>query len=263
MSVRIVAAIILWLALAAPAIAAPLNPASLASVTSPPDARAPMAATFVDQHGRAVTLAGLGGGRPIILAPVQHNCRNLCGLTLESLAQAVAGQGLRPGRDFALVAFGFDPREHPADAARSADRLGGRDAPGVSALVGSPAAVAAVTRGLGYRYTWIAATGQYAHIAAVAVLTPDGRLSDWLLGLDPSPAALHAALIKAQQGKAAAPADLGSQIHLLCFHYDPATGRYSLAIWRLMRWFGGAATLALAGGIGFGVWRERRRGAAA
>jgi len=258
---RLLLAIALWLA-AAPVLAATAapNPARLAAVDPPPGARAPMQAAFVDQHGRTATLAALAHGRPLVLVPVQHACRSLCGLTLASLAAAVRRQPLKPGADFTLVAFGIDPRETPAAAAQSASRLGGADAPGVEALVGRAPQVEAVTRALGYRYTWVPATHQYAHMAAIAVLAPDGRLVRWLQGLGVSPVALDAALADARHGRTD---DIGATIRLLCFHFDPTTGRYTLAIWRLIQWTAGGAAGLLAAGVGLALWRERRRGGAA
>lgn len=263
MTARLLAALALWVA-AAPTLAAgaatgpaTLDPAALAAVSPPPAARAPMEAAFVDQHDRAVTLGALAQGRPLVLVPVQHACRSLCGLTLASLAAAVRRQGLRPGSDFTLVAFGIDPRETPAAAAQSAARLGGADAPGVEALVGRAPQIAAVTGALGYRYTWWPATGQYAHMAAIAVLAPDGRLVRWMQGLGVQPGALDAALADARRGRTD---DAGDVIRLLCFHFDPTTGRYTLAIFRLTQVLAGGFAACLAAGVGLAFWRERRRG---
>jgi protein SCO1/2 len=251
--------LLIWLW--SPAIAAPApDPSQLAGISTPLLARAPMDLVFTDQHGRRITLGAIADGEPLLLVPVQHNCRNLCGLTLENLATVLADAGLRPGGSFRLVAFGIDPRETSADASHSAARMGGENLPGVEALVGGAAGVARVTGALGYRYTWIAATGQYAHMSAIAVLGPDGRLVRWFAGLGENPAALKKALAAARTGQAD---DLGGQIRLLCFHFDPATGRYTLAVWRLLQWAAGAAAAALAGAIGTALWRGRGRGAAA
>jgi protein SCO1/2 len=251
---------LLGVAAATPAVSAPLDPASLAAISPPPFAAAPMQLPFRDQRGRTVTLASVGAGHPILLAPVQHQCRNLCGLTLEALRTSLAAAQLTPGRGVTVVAFGVDPRERPADAAQSAARLGGPDAPGVTALVGDGASEAAVTNALGYRYSWVPATGQYAHLAAVAVLTRDGRLVRWLPGLGVSPTALRTAVVEAGRGRAPGLVD---QIRLLCFHFDPASGRYTLAVWRLLQWGAAGAAALLAGGVGYALWRERRAGAAA
>jgi protein SCO1/2 len=238
--------------------AAPFDPFAAAGVDEHPGAQVPLDATFRDQAGAAVTLRQLAGGRPILLVPVQHRCPNLCGFTLDGLAQALRAQGARPGRDLTLVAFGIDPAEQTADAAISEARLthalGHPD--GVYALTGPAPQVGAVTQALGYRYAWDPRLSQYAHVAAAAVLTPNGKLAGWVYGVRPPPAVLARALDAARRGGVAA---LGDRLILLCYHYDARTGRYDPLAMTLLR--GGAATavVALGGFVGVSLLRDRRR----
>jgi protein SCO1/2 len=109
-----------------------------------------------------------------------------------------------------------------------------------------------VTEAIGYRFAYDPRIGQYAHAAATAVLTPDGHLSRWLYGLAPEPAELTAALADARQGRTGG---WVRRLSLLCYHYDPATGRYSLAIGWLLR---GAGLLTAASLLLF-VSLARRR----
>jgi len=240
--------------------AEPFDPFRLARIDARPGAAIPMDAPLRDETGRSVTLRALSHGRPLLLAPVQHHCPNICGATLEGLARAINGQAARPGRDIEVVAFGIDPREGPADAQASARRLGsalgGQPA---HAVVGGPGDIAAVTGALGFRYAWDPRLGQYAHIAAVAVLTPDGRLSAWLYGVQPSPQALNAAVNAARRGEAGG---LGEQLLLLCYHYAPVLGRYAPAALAALKIAAGACVLALAGFIALSLVRERQRSAA-
>ena len=246
------------LALGAPAAHArpePFDPFGAAGVDPKPGAQIPLDAAFHDQAGRPVTLRELANGKPLVVAPVQHHCPNICGLTLEGLHEAIAGQAYKPGRDFEVVAFGIDPREGTAAAETSEQRLAGSPpAAGVEALVGPAANIAQVTQALGYRYAWDPRIGQYAHIAAVAVLTPDGRLARWLYGVAPSPKDLHLALTDAGRGRLG---DLGEQIRLLCYHYDPKTGRYSSLVMEILRAVGVALTAGLAGLIAAFLRRDR------
>ncbi|MGE0717109.1 MAG: SCO family protein [Alphaproteobacteria bacterium] len=235
------------------------DPFASAGIDQRPGAQVPLDAAFRDDAGRAVTLRALGGGRPILLVPVLHRCPNICGVTLAGLGQAVRAQRYAPGRDFALIAFGIDPAEGP-DAAHAA--LGElrkavpslpRDA--IHALTGEAESVAGVTGALGYRYAWDDDIGQYAHVAAVAVLTPDGRLARWLYGVAPNPADLDLALTEAGQGSLGTWRD---QLLLLCYHYDPATGRYGSLVSTALRVFGGITAVGGAGLIGLALLRERR-----
>lgn len=215
--------------------AAPFDPFAQARIDEHPGAQVPVSAVFFDEAGRRTTLAHLGGGRPMLLVPVLHDCPNLCGVTLDGLASAMRKSRIVGGRDAAVIAFGIDPKESPEDARVALARLVGRNpelAGRIHATVGSPTAVRSVTDALGYRYAYDPRIGQYAHAAATAVLTRDGRCSRWLYGLAPEPAALTAALDDARAGRTGG---WVRQLILLCYHYDPETGRYGLAIAWLLR----------------------------
>ncbi len=246
---------------AAQAAAASFDPFTATGIDRKPDAEIPLDRAFTDEAGRRVTLRELAGGRPVLLAPVLHNCPNICGVTLSGLMQAVEEQPFRPPRDFTIVAFGIDPKEGPKEAQASLDQLRRRfpklTAKGIHALTGAASDVHAVTDALGYRYAWNADIGQYAHDAAVAVLTPDGRLSRWLYGLAPRGTDLKLALTEAGDGRIGGWSD---QLLLLCYHYDPVTGQYSSLIHVILRFAGGASMLLGGGLIAHALLRERRRG---
>ncbi|TCM14376.1 protein SCO1/2 [Novosphingobium sp. PhB165] len=250
---------VLALLLAAPAAAGPagepgFDPFGMARIDERPGAVVPMDAPFRNADGKITNLRELGNGKPVLLIPVLHNCPNICGVTLAGVADAIAGQPLRPGRDFALVAFGIDPRETPKDAAtnlsRLNDRLGASKIGPVFALTGTNSTIHDVTGALGYRYAWDQRIGQYAHVAATAVLTPEGQLSGWLYGLAPRPADLHQAIVDARQDKEAR---WGDRLLLLCFHYDPVTGRYTASIEKILRLAAAMTVIA----IGTLIWRLR------
>lgn len=235
------------------------DPFTKAGIDRRPNAAIPLDTAFRDETGRTLTLREAGEGRPILLVPVVHRCPNICGLTLAGIGEAVQLQKFVSGRDFTLVAFGIDPREGPDAAAQSIAGLR-QNFPalraGVHGLTGDAASIAAVMKPLGYRYAWDNEINQYAHIAAVAVLTPDGRLSRWLYGITPDPTDVRLALTEAGEGRVGSWTD---QLLLLCYHYDPQTGRYGPLIWMLLRVAGGATALVGLGWIGLALWRERRR----
>ena len=262
---RILALLVVAVALmvAPKAGAAMFDPFAAATIEARPGIRVPLDGTFLDEAVRPVSLRSLAGGRPIVLAPVLHNCPNICGVTLGALSDAVAMQPLEP--DFAVIGFSIDPREKPMDAAAAlaalADREGGAGAPhAIHALTGEAGEIHLVTDALGYRYAFDPDLGQYAHMAAIAVLTPNGRVVRWLSGLAPDPQELGKAIAAARDERVAS---LGDTLLLLCYHYDPVTGRYTLLVSRVIQISGFATVLALAGFVGVSVLRERRRGGGA
>jgi protein SCO1/2 len=229
----------------------PNDPFRAASIVEAPGMQIPIDQPFVDSAGRPVTLRKIAGGKPLLITPVQHECPNICGVTLSGIADAIDRQSkFKPGRDFAIVALGIDPREGPAQARDDLRRLAAQR-PNAAwqpvALTGSDKAIRAVTDALGYRYAWSDQLRQYAHLSGTAVLTTDGRLSSWLSGLSPTPTRLDAAIAQAMAGRSGG---VMQQILLLCFHYDPQTGRYSLAITRVLRLAGVATVLLMALVIG-------------
>lgn len=229
--------------------AQPFDPFGLAKVAPPANAKAPMTGVFRDQDGRPTTLAALAHGRPLVLVPVQYLCPNLCGLTLTGLDQAMQAQSdQRP----TVAALGIDPREGPAAAAKGVAKL---KTPLV-ALTGPQAASRAVADALGYRYAWDPRIGQYAHISAVAVLEPDGRLVRWLPGPQVDPKALAKTLDQAASGQAA---PIPERLFLLCYHLVARGGVYDHRVVQAMRIAGGAMVALLLLLIGCLAGREQWR----
>jgi protein SCO1/2 len=238
----------------------PNDPFKSATIVERPGAAIPLDGPFVDQDGKPTTLRRIAGGKPLLIVPVQHECPNICSVTLAGITGAIDGQArYRPGRDFAIVALGIDPREGPPQARDDLHRLA-EQRPGKwlpVALTGSDKAIRAVTDALGYRYAWSKQLNQYAHVSGTAVLTADGKLSSWLYGLAPTPAQVGSALAQATAGKSGG---IMQQILLLCFHYDPQTGRYSLAIVKALR-IAGILTVAVLGLLVLLLSRRRRNAA--
>lgn len=240
----------------------PNNPFKSASIDEHPGAQIPLDDTFVDQDGRTTSLRRIAGGKPLLIVPVQHECPNVCSVTLAGISSAIDGQArYRPWRDFAIVAFGIDPREGPAQARDDMHRLsqarGGGGKWQMVALTGPDKAIRAVTDALGYRYAWSSQLDQYVHVTGTAVLTPDGRMSSWLYGLSPTSAQVDKALAQAVAGKSGG---IMQRLILLCCYFDPATGKYTLAITKILDLAGVFTVLAIALLVLF-LSRKRKRAA--
>jgi len=222
----------------------PNDPFKAATIVEKTGAAIPLDTRLIDAAEQATTLRRIAAGKPLLITPVQHECPNICGVTLAGIASAIDGQAkYKPGRDFAIVALGIDPREGPAQARDDLRRLSAQRPNATWQPIALTGSSKPVTDALGYRYAWSDQLRQYAHLSATAVLTPDGKLSAWLYGLSPTPAQLDTALAQATAGRTGG---IMQQLLLLCFHYDPQTGRYSLAITEALR-LAGIATVLLIG----------------
>jgi len=210
-------------------------------------AQVPFDAGLRDEQGAPARLADVAGGRPVILALVYYRCPNLCGVVLADLLSALHETGLKAAQDYSLVALSIDPSETAADAAASKGQhlaafpTVGADQ-GWHFLTGDAAAVGAVENAVGFHAHYDAVAKQFWHPAGIVVLTPQGRVSDYLLGVGYRASELRQAISGARLQRLAEPA---SPILLLCFHIDPTTGRLTLAVTRLMQVAGVISVLGI------------------
>jgi protein SCO1/2 len=223
------------------------------------DQHVPLDTPLVDEAGRSVRLGDYFGKRPVVLVFAYYDCPMLCTQVINGLASALGVLSLQPGKDFEIVTVSFDPRDTPATAtAKKAVYLERYNRAGAEAawhfLTGSPASIQKLTRAAGFRYVWDEQTKQFAHPTGVIVLTPDGRLARYLFGIEYGPRDLRLGLVEASAGKVGNVADT---LLLYCYHYDPMTGRYGLAIMRAMR-IGGAATVIALGAFIFAMLRHEK-----
>ena len=260
----------LYAPLAARSTAAPLpahaagTPLPLASVAFDQrlGAQLPMQAPFVDAAGRATSVADALGGRASIVVLGYYECPNLCSAVRQALLASLAQVDLEPESGYRVLAVSIDPAETDADAQHAQSVLadgiadtGQRGIPGALPgwhfLTGEHASSAALASAVGFHYVYDDALKQYAHPSGVVVVTPQGRVSRYFFGVDYPPAQLRASLV------AATGETIGSPVRALllrCFHYDPLTGRYSLAVVDAMRL---CALLSIVGLLAFVAWRRR------
>lgn len=223
-------------------------------------ARVPLHTVFRDEHGAQVELGSFFGSKPVILALVYYECPNLCTLVLNGILQTAQELKLDAGKDYQIVVVSFDPRERPALAAAKKEtyieryhRAGASQ--GWHFLVGDENAIGQVANAVGYRFAYDEGTRQFAHPGTIIVLTPEGKISRYFPGIEYPPRDVRLALGEASQRRVGSLAD---RIFLLCFHYNPLTGKYGLLISRVMQFAGIGSALILAAYVTVNVRRERR-----
>lgn len=215
---------------------------------------------FTDEHGREVRLADYFGKRPVILALVYYGCPMLCTMVLNDLTRAMNAMKMSCGDDFEIVTVSFNPRETPDLALRKKEHYlrayqRPHAAEGWHFLTGTQPMIDRLTKSVGFRYVWDPKFQQYAHGSGIMILTPQGKTARYFFGIEYAPSDLELSLAEASGGKATSVPD---QILLYCFHYDPATGRYSLMIWRILQLMCVLTVIVLAGYVTMMLRRDRR-----
>jgi protein SCO1/2 len=220
----------------------------------------PLDLRFRDESGKDVRLGALVRDRPVILMPVYYECPMLCTMSLNELTRVMKVMQYDVGDQFDVVTVSFDPREGPelarakkASYVKQYGRAGAER--GWHFLTGDAQPIKQLTDAIGFRYTWDEPTKQFAHASGFMILTPQGKLARYFFGHDYSASDLRLSLVEASQGKIGSVTDA---LILYCFHYDPAKGKYSLAIMNVLRALGVLTLLLLGGFIVRSVMHERR-----
>lgn len=222
--------------------------------------------SFADEDGKPVQLGEyFKKGHPVLLNVGYYGCATLCSFVLNGLLESLKKTPWVPGKQFELVSVTIDPDDQPALAKKKkanyiADYGRPEAAEGwhfLTVLPGREDQVRKLADQVGFRYKYDEQQKQYAHGAALFVLTPEGKISRYLYGIQYPEKDLRLALVEASNGKIGTVID---RILLFCYRYDPLTRKYSLYLSRLMQ-AGGAGTVFFFGAYLAVFWRrERLRG---
>jgi protein SCO1/2 len=213
-------------------------PASAAKIDFEPQLGTELSTDLVFHEGREVHLGDFFGRAPIVLELGYLQCLNLCSPTRVGVAEALDATGLQPERDYVALFVSIDPRDETAPLERRA---------GWHFLTGARSA-AIVAEKVGFRYSYEAESGQFAHPAGFVVLDDLGRVAAYFPGVRFDPQKLRDALLAARDGRTPGIVD---RVLFVCFH-DPVTGRYSKAVLDGLR----AAGIVFLAGIGLLAWRR-------
>jgi protein SCO1/2 len=210
--------------------------------------KVPLDVPWRDEHGRAVTLGDYLGHKPAVLVMAYYHCPMLCDLVLQGVETGLKPLSLDPGREFDVIVAGIDPKETPALAAAKKKEILARYArPGTENgwhfLTGPQDSITRLTQAVGFRYVYDPERNQFAHAAGMVILTPEGRVSRYLLGVEFPARDIRLGLVESGNGKLGSVVD---QVLLYCFHYDPLVGRYSAATLNIVRLSAVVTVVALA-----------------
>jgi len=221
----------------------------------------PLRLVFRDERGRPVTLDDYFHSGPVVLSLVYFQCPMLCTQVLNGMVEGFRALPFSAGKEFTVITVSIDPRETPLLASEKKEGyLRAYNRPGAEAgwhfLTGDEASVKDLADAVGFHYLFDPRSGQFAHAAGIMIATPEGRLSRYLYGIQYEPKDLRFGLMEASHNRIGSFVD---RVLLLCYHYDPLTGRYGSIIMNVFRGAGVLTIIFLGGGILLLLRRERRK----
>ena len=202
----------------------------------------PTTREFLDSKGNIVSFASLlaDGDKPAIVSMNYSRCPKLCDLQLDRVVRALDETGLVPGKDFHFVSVTLDPKENTvraAEAKRKYVALFGKASAQdgfhfwTAGTYNGPENIKAIADGLGIEYTYVAYRDEFIHPAVFCVISPKGKITRYLYGLEIDPQTLRLAVVEGSQGKVGTTLD---RVLLLCTAFNPDKGVYSPVVLRIM-----------------------------
>jgi protein SCO1 len=240
--------------------AQPPAPAPDVGIEQHRNEKIPLDLVFRDEQGKEVMLSEFFGSKPVVLVLAYYRCPRLCSLVLNGLADGLRQVDYEICKDYTVVTVSIDPREKPElAAAKKAAYVEQFGRPGAAAgwhfLTGNEPAIRRLASAVGYRFAYDAERDQFAHGSGIMMLTADGTLSRYFYGIEFPPRELRYGLEDSAEGKIGSP--VSRPLRLLCFAYDPATGKYTLLTMRLVQLAAGAMVLIM-GLLLLRAWRRER-----
>ena len=219
---------------------------------------------FTNQNGEIVSVGDYLGERPVLLSFLYLTCPSLCQYVVNAKVEMMKKMGLTLGSDYSALSISFDDRdtaeaamEHYDRYARSLKRTVDKENPSWDFLVGNSRSINRITTELGFQFKWLEDTQEFAHTAAIYILSPSGKISRYFYGLEFSPFDVKMAVLEAKDEKYRSTLE---RVLLYCYRYDNTARGYVADAWKLMRVGGGVTALGIAFFLFMMFRYERKRG---
>lgn len=191
-------------------------------------------------------------GKPTVLLLVYYSCPKLCEVMLNDFNKIVNDLTFDIGEDYQVIVVSFDHTNTTSMAAgkqtlmQAGYRRGLSDLGKQRYLFHTATAIDArrLADAVGFDYKFLPQSGEFSHPSVRYILTPDGRVSNYILGIGPDPTQLRLAILAAGEGQISqSVADFFMQF---CFDWDPTLGKYTLQAMRVMQLGGIVSVVAVA-----------------
>ncbi len=222
----------------------------------------PLDLKFVDEEGTQMAIGDLmKDGKPLVLSLAYFSCPRVCSLTLRGTLESINSLStLHLGKDYKIATLSFNPNENPAMAKEKALKYRRKLKKDKASekrwlfLTGDGDNISKLTQAVGFKYKKDGE--EFAHPTALIFITPDGRISRYLYGVQFEPGETRLSLLEASDGKIGS-SELLNKVLLFCYEFDPVGKRYALQALKIVK-AGGVITLVSLGMFLTYYWKKEK-----
>ncbi|MCF6243695.1 MAG: SCO family protein, partial [Sulfurovum sp.] len=191
----------------------------------------PLDLKFINEKGEKVTLEKLMDGKPTMISLNYFRCAGICTPQLNDMAKMLTRLDLAENIDYKVLTIGFAEDEgYELAAAKRKTMLSAIQRQFVQDawhfVIGENNSSGILADKVGFTYSKTlskAGVVDYIHPAALIMLSPKGKVTRYLNGIEQLPFDVKMALIEAGEGKTGP--TIAKNL-LYCFAYDPKAKTY-------------------------------------
>jgi protein SCO1/2 len=190
----------------------------------------PLDTIFTDEYQQTNKLQHFLENKPTVLTLNYFSCPSLCSPLLISVAKTLNKLQLRPYLDYKVITISINPQDTYKTALEKKETtlsvIKKAFPPQTwSFLTSNQLNIDAITNAVGFKYETREKEGviDYLHPAAIIVISPNGKITRYLNGIEFLPFDLKLAILEASQEKTGPTI---AKTLLYCFAYDPQSKRY-------------------------------------
>jgi protein SCO1/2 len=204
----------------------------------------PLDIRLYDEFGKTVLLKDLTGDKPTLLMLVYFRCPGICSPLMNGAQEMLDKIDLEPGKDFNVITVSFDSRENYLLAAQKKKNYFAQFKNRMMSesswrfLTADSTQIYRLTEAVGFKF--MRKDNDFVHSAVITFLSPEGKVTRYLYGIEFNPFDVKMALVEASQGKVGSTV---ARIVQMCFSYDPQGRKYVMNFTRVI----GAVTIFCVG----------------
>lgn len=202
-----------------------------------------------DDNGNKVPLGSFfTKHKPVLLSPIYYNCPGLCSFHFNGVVESLKQIDWNPGEKYEVIAFSFDAKEgSDLGLKKKNNYMKMYNRPGTESgfhfVTAEQSVIDQLMSQVGFKFKWNEKAQEWSHASAAIMISPEGKVTRYLHGVEFNPKDMKLALNETANGKVG---NIVDAMVLYCFKYDQHQSKYGLQVFRVMQLGGLLMILILA-----------------